>query len=406
MSAPIINKSKIFNDPIYGFISIPYELIFDLIEHSYFQRLRRISQTGLTQFVYPGAMHTRFHHALGSMYLMRNALQILKSKNVPISVEEEQAALIAILLHDIGHGPFSHTLESAILQDISHEEVSLLLLEELNNQCNGKLALAKEMFLGNYHRKFFKQLISGQLDMDRLDYLKRDSFFTGVSEGNINSERILTMLTVKNDELMMESKGIYSVEKYLTSRMFMYWQVYYHKTSFAAEMYLTETLRRAKHLSNNNIEVICNENLHYFLTRKSSKEISTQDLQHFVQLDDTDIWNALKLWQNHNDTILALLAQSIVQRKLPRSVIQQKPFSEVEIQSLKTQTENRLGITDGSYFVHQQKIVVEPYKNDDEPIKLLLKNGTSVSLQNAENQMLTHSLMQKSERYFICFPRV
>lgn len=400
-----INKYKIFNDPIYGFISIPFEIIFDLIEHPYFQRLRRISQTGLTNYVYPGATHTRFHHALGSMHLMYHTLQILKNKQIEISEEEEKAALIAILLHDIGHGPFSHALENTLMDEIHHEKISLILIEKLNEEFNGKLSLAIEMFLGKYPRKFFKQLISSQLDVDRLDYLKRDSFYTGVSEGNINSERILTMLNVFNDELVVDSKGIYSIEKYLTSRMFMYWQVYFHKTSFAAETYLIQTLKRAKDLINNNIEVVTNENLFYFLKKNSTAELTDKDISIFTTLDDSDVLSAIKSWQNHSDKILSILAKSIINRNLPKAKIVLNSLSDVELMELKEKTAKKLHISNPEYFVHQNKIQVIPYQNDKDPIMLLYKNNRCIPLQEAENQMLTKSLSQISERYFICYPR-
>jgi len=400
-----INKYKIFNDPIYGFVSIPFEIIFDLIEHPYFQRLRRISQTGLTNYVYPGATHTRFHHALGSMHLMYHTLQILKNKQIEISEEEEKAALIAILLHDIGHGPFSHALENTLMDEIHHEKISLILIEKLNEEFNGKLSLAIEMFLGKYPRKFFKQLISSQLDVDRLDYLKRDSFYTGVSEGNINSERILTMLNVFNDELVVDSKGIYSIEKYLTSRMFMYWQVYFHKTSFAAETYLIQTLKRAKDLINNNIEVVTNENLFYFLKKNSTAELTDKDISIFTTLDDSDVLSAIKSWQNHSDKILSILAKSIINRNLPKAKIVLNSLSDVELMELKEKTAKKLHISNPEYFVHQNKIQVIPYQNDKDPIMLLYKNNRCIPLQEAENQMLTKSLSQISERYFICYPR-
>jgi len=381
------------------------EIIFDLIEHPYFQRLRRISQTGLTNYVYPGATHTRFHHALGSMHLMYHTLQILKNKQIEISEEEEKAALIAILLHDIGHGPFSHALENTLMDEIHHEKISLILIEKLNEEFNGKLSLAIEMFLGKYPRKFFKQLISSQLDVDRLDYLKRDSFYTGVSEGNINSERILTMLNVFNDELVVDSKGIYSIEKYLTSRMFMYWQVYFHKTSFAAETYLIQTLKRAKDLINNNIEVVTNENLFYFLKKNSTAELTDKDISIFTTLDDSDVLSAIKSWQNHSDKILSILAKSIINRNLPKAKIVLNSLSDVELMELKEKTAKKLHISNPEYFVHQNKIQVIPYQNDKDPIMLLYKNNRCIPLQEAENQMLTKSLSQISERYFICYPR-
>lgn len=287
-----INKRKIFNDPVLGFVSISDDLLFDIIEHPYFQRLRRISQTGLSYYVYPGATHSRFLHALGGIQLMQITHKILRDKGVEISKEEERASLIAILLHDIGHGPFSHALESTLLDGIHHENLSITFMNLLNEEFNNELSLAIDIFLNKYPRKFFHQLISSQIDLDRLDYLKRDSFFTGVSEGNVNSERIITMMNVINDELVIDSKGIYSIEKYLTSRMFMYWQVYFHKTSVTAEIYLIEALKRAKQLTKEGKEVPASDILNYFLKKSDFIKLTKVDLEKFAQLDDSDIISA------------------------------------------------------------------------------------------------------------------
>ena len=300
------NKLKIFNDPIYGFITIPNSLIFDLIQHKYFQRLRRITQMGLSYLVYPGAHHTRFHHALGSMHLMQKAINVLRFKEVNISEDEENGLLIAILLHDIGHGPFSHAMEHSLVNDVSHEEISLRFMEELNQEFNGSLTLAISIFKGEYPRKFMCELISSQLDMDRADYLKRDSFYTGVAEGNINSERLITMLNVVDDHLVVEEKGIYSVEKFLVARRFMYWQVYLHKTGVVAEQLLTRTLKRAKELVQSGVALECSESLFYFLNSEINAEsFNTDTLNIFAQLDDYDIVAAMKQWQYHDDFVLS-----------------------------------------------------------------------------------------------------
>jgi hypothetical protein len=289
------NKLKIFNDPIYGFITIPNELIYDLIQHPYFQRLRRITQMGLSYLVYPGANHTRFHHALGCLHIMQKAIQTLRFKEVTISPEEENALYVAILLHDIGHGPFSHAMEKSIVEKVNHEEISILFMEKLNKEFNGKLTLAIQIFKGDYHRKFMLQLISSQLDMDRMDYLKRDSFYSGVAEGNINSDRLIQMLNVQDDFLVMEEKGIYSVEKFLVSRRLMYWQTYLHKTGVVAEMTLTNILKRAKELTQKGIVLECSKPLQFFLQNKINLEDFTDQVLHsFSLLDDYDVWSAIK----------------------------------------------------------------------------------------------------------------
>src|SRR5690554_2912167 len=314
------NKLKIINDPIYGFISIPHPFLFDLIEHPYFQRLRRISQMGLSSLVYPGATHTRFHHALGCMHMMQKAVQVLRFKQVNISEEEELALYIAILLHDIGHGPFSHAMENSIVENVHHEEISLAIMKFLNEEFNGKLSLAIEVFQGNYHRKFMLQLIASQLDMDRMDYLKRDSLYSGVAEGNINSERLIQMINVKDNQLVVEEKGIYSVEKFLVARRLMYWQCYFHKTSVTAEHILTQILKRAKELTQQGEKLWCSPALEYFLDKSKQNQVVTyfthQDLVQFSQLDDSDILGAIKQWQFHSDEILSSLCNGIVNRKL------------------------------------------------------------------------------------------
>lgn len=400
-----INKRKIFNDPVLGFVSISDDLLFDIIEHPYFQRLRRISQTGLSYYVYPGSTHSRFLHALGCINLMQITHKVLKDKGVKISKEEERASLIAILLHDIGHGPFSHALESTLLEGIHHEKLSITFMKLLNEGFNNELSLAIDIFLNKYPRKFFHQLISSQIDLDRLDYLKRDSFFTGVSEGNVNSERIITMMNVVNDELVIDGKGIYSIEKYLTSRMFMYWQVYFHKTSVTAEIYLIEALKRAKQLVKKGKNVPSSDVLQYFLEKSDFVEINKMDLEKFAQLDDSDVISALKLWQSHEDKTLSLLSQFIIQRKLPSSLIISEPISNEKVEQIKNEVKKLYSVQDAGYFVHQKELSVLAYNDTKDPIKLLLKNGEILELQKADNQVLVKDLRKKITRYHICIPR-
>ena len=400
-----INKRKIFNDPVLGFVSISDDLLFDIIEHPYFQRLRRISQTGLSYYVYPGATHSRFLHALGGIQLMQITHKILRDKGVEISKEEERASLIAILLHDIGHGPFSHALESTLLDGIHHENLSITFMNLLNEEFNNELSLAIDIFLNKYPRKFFHQLISSQIDLDRLDYLKRDSFFTGVSEGNVNSERIITMMNVINDELVIASIGIYSIEKYLPSRMFMYWQVDFHKTSVQAEIYLIEALKRANQLTKEGKEVPASDILNYFLKKSDFIKLTKVDLEKFAQLDDSDIISALKLWQANEDKILSLLSQFIIQRKLPFSCIISEPISKDKLLKLENATKELFDIEDGKNFVHQKDLSVLAYNDKKDPIKLLLKNGEIIELQKADNQVLVKDLRKKITRYHLCMPR-
>ncbi|MBP6374174.1 MAG: HD domain-containing protein, partial [Flavobacterium sp.] len=307
-----INKLKLFNDPIYGFISVPSPLLFDLIQHPYFQRLRRISQMGLSYLVYPGAHHTRFHHAIGCLHLMQKAVEVLRFKGVTISKDEENALYIAILLHDIGHGPFSHALEHSIVEEVNHEAISLLFMERLNGLFDGQLSLAIQIFKGNYPRKFMLQLISSQLDMDRMDYLNRDSFYSGVAEGTINSDRLIQMMHVIDDVLVLEEKGIYSIEKFLMARRLMYWQAYLHKTSLVAELMLMNALKRAKALLQKGISVEASKPLLYFMQHSVSREtFADAVLDQFAQLDDYDIISAIKAWQFHDDFILSNLSKMI-----------------------------------------------------------------------------------------------
>lgn len=401
----MINKLKIVNDPVHGFIKIPYEILFDVIEHPYFQRLRRISQTGLLNLVFPGATHTRFHHALGAMHLMFSALETLKLKGVKVSQEEEKAAMLAILLHDIGHGPFSHALESMLMDNWHHEKLSILLMNELNDEFDGQLNLAIEMFKGNYPRKFFNQLVSSQLDVDRLDYLKRDSFYTGVSEGSVNTQRLISMLNVSEEELVVDAKGIYSVENFLTARMFMYWQVYYHKTSVIAEHLLVKILSHAKELVSEGVELSASENLKYFLYRSEFETATPEDIRRFTELDDTDVLQAIKLWSSHSDFVLSKLCQSVVYRKFPKTISSSKPFTSEFIAKKVEETNQYFGIDNGAALVDEISRTLLAYDGRQQPILLLEKNGTKTGLQESENQILSAHIDGPGSRYILSFPR-
>ncbi|MEN9487727.1 MAG: hypothetical protein RIR56_1416, partial [Bacteroidota bacterium] len=399
------NKLKIINDPVHGFIKIPYEILYDVLEHRYFQRLRRISQTGLLSLVFPGATHTRFHHALGAMHLMFTALETLKLKNVKISDEEEKAALLAILLHDVGHGPYSHALESLLMEDWHHEKLSILLMKKLNDEFNGELDLALEMFQGKYHRKFFNQLITSQLDVDRLDYLKRDSFFTGVSEGSVNTQRIISMMNVKDDELLIDEKGVYSIENFLTARMFMYWQVYYHKTSALAEHLLVKILSRAKQLISEGKQVEAYGNLKYFLYKTDFEKATEEDVNRFTQLDDTDVLSAIKTWQNADDFVLSYFCKAVVQRKFPKTVFSSQKFEESEILEKIERANQKFGIENGDQLVEQISRTLLPYDNQKQPIFLLKRDGRKIKLEDAETQILSAHINQPTTKNILFFPR-
>ncbi|WP_336129045.1 HD domain-containing protein [Mesoflavibacter sp. CH_XMU1422-2] len=403
-----INKLKILNDPIYGFITIPNSTIFDLIEHKYFQRLRRISQMGLSYLVYPGAHHTRFHHAIGCMHLMQKAVQVLRFKGIKISKEEEEALYIAILLHDIGHGPFSHAMEHSIVNGVSHEEISVLFMQKLNEEFNGDLTLAIKIFKGDYHRKFMLQLISSQIDMDRADYLKRDSFYTGVSEGNINSERIITMLNVKDNELVIEHKGIYSVEKFLVARRLMYWQVYLHKTSLVAEQLVIRVLKRAKELSRQGVKLEASKPLQFFLKNEITlNEFDDNCLDTFAKLDDYDIISAMKSWQHHEDFVLSNLCEMIIDRQLLKVKIKKKPIKEdilfIHIKSLM----DKYNITEdeAKYFVFKGEISNQAYTRSKQNIKILYKSGKVDDVVKASDQLNLKALSKKVTKHYICYPK-
>jgi len=403
-----LNKLKILNDPIYGFITIPNALIYDLIEHPYFQRLRRISQMGLSYLVYPGAHHTRFHHAIGSMHLMQKAVDVLKFKGIEISNEEANALYIAILLHDIGHGPFSHALEQSIVKGVHHENISLKFMEALNEEFNGQLSLAITIFKAEYHRKFFYQLISSQLDMDRLDYLKRDSFYTGVAEGNINSERLLVMLNVVNDELVVEEKGIYSVEKFIVARRLMYWQVYLHKTGLVAEKVLERVLKRAKELVLQGVDLPASKAFKYFLKHQTATEqFSVEKLKTFAKLDDYDVLSAIKDWISNEDELLSKLSESLINRRFPKVILQRDPFSEAEIAEAceKITSKIKLSKTQLDYVFFTGKVKNQAYDTTKDNIKILFKNGDIKDISEASDQLNIQALASPVYKYYMCYPK-
>ena len=403
------NKKKIVNDPVYGFITIQYELLFDIIEHPWFQRLRRIRQLGLTDYVYPGAQHTRFHHALGAMHLMSLAIESLRSKGHEITDEENLAAQAAILLHDIGHGPFSHALENSIVNGLNHEQLSLLFMRKLNTHFEGKLEMAIAIFTDNYHKKFLHQLLSSQLDVDRLDYLNRDSFYTGVAEGTVGSDRIIKMMEVLNGELVLEEKGIYSIEKFLLARRLMYWQVYLHKTVLAAENLLVNMLKRAKYLVQNGEVVFATKGLNYFLNSINStynENLDDEFIEHFSHLDDYDIFAAAKQWMSHSDRILSDLSSRLIERKLFKIRIDDQPFKKDEIESLKAQWQLKGNAEqDISYYIFTGEITNSAYKSGEEKINILLKNGTIRDVRDASDQLRLSVYSESIRKYFLCYPK-
>jgi len=405
---PFLNKLKIFNDPIYGFVSLPYEIIFDLVEHPYFQRLRRIKQLGLTGLVYPGALHTRFHHAMGAMHLMGEAIDVIRSKGIEITDEEAQGVTIAILLHDIGHGPFSHALEHSIVNNINHEDISELFMNDLNKQFDEKLTLAIKIFENKYPKKFLHQLVSSQLDMDRLDYLNRDSFFTGVSEGVISSDRIIKMLTVVNDQLAIEAKGIYSIEKFIIARRLMYWQVYLHKTVLSAENMLVTILKRAKELAKKNIELFSTPSLKLFLYNNYSKEDFAKNsklLENFALLDDYDIMTSVKVWCNHSDTVLSMLCKNLVNRKLYKIELQNQPFKEDKINQLKSEIKKKYKLSEKEvgYIVFTGNVANDAYRADKIRINILSKDGTVTDIAEASDQLNIDVIAKTVKKYYLCF---
>ena len=405
-----MNKKKIFNDPIYGFISIPNDLIFDLIEHPYFQRLRRISQLGLTHMVYPGANHTRFAHALGSMHLTSEALEVLKSKGHKITEEESTGVLIAVLLHDIGHGPFSHALENSIVSGITHEKLSELYMEALNVEFKGKLTTAIQIFKGEYPKKFLHSLVTSQLDMDRLDYLKRDSFYTGVSEGVIGTDRIIKMLDIHNDKLVVEAKGIYSVEKFILARRLMYWQVYLHKTVVSAEFLLASILKRAKELAIAEKPMFTSPTLSRFLHNKfSEKEFAANasNLKLFAELDDFDIMCSIKVWQKHGDDLLSIMSEKLITRKLNALEISPSPPDGSKSRKYREKAMKLYKLKQKEIpFLVQTGLLSNPaYKKEDDRINLLYKDGRVVDIATASDKQTISVISIPLKKYFLYFPK-
>lgn len=404
-----INKRKIFNDPIYDFISIPFDFVLDIIDHKYFQRLRRIKQLGLTSLVYPGALHNRFEHALGAMSLMVNALQSLKNKGVSITDEEHEATILAILLHDIGHGPFSHALEFTIVENLHHEKLSEIFMNKLNDEFNGRLSLAIKIFKGNYNKIFLHELVSSQLDMDRLDYLIRDSFYCGVSEGIVPSKRLIELLDVKNGRLAINQKGIYSVEKFLVARRIMYWQVYFHKTAIAVECMLISALKRAKELANKGESLFCTPSFKYFLYNKinvTDFEKNDESINHFSSLDDNDILTSIKVWQNHSDPTLSFICKGLIERKLWKIKIQKTPFEDNFVDFLKSksiQKINNLNIDVKHYFINK-KISNNAYQIGIENINIFYKDGSIFDITKASDNFNIDALSNEVSKYYICYP--
>ena len=417
------NKKKIINDPVYGFIKISFEGLFDIIEHPYFQRLRRIKQLGLTYFVYPGATHTRFQHALGSFYLMSMAIEVLRSKGVDITREEEEATLAAILLHDVGHGPFSHALEESIVPGIHHEDLSLLFMHVLNMEFGGRLELAIKIFTGQYPKQFLHQLITGQLDMDRLDYLKRDSFFTGVTEGVIGSDRIVRMLNVVDDRLVVDHKGIYSIEKFLIARRLMYWQVYLHKAVLSSEILLVNILKRARKLAEEGVELFCTPSLSHFLypqasgnhlfgNRKQAKHLEItgtvrRNLDMFAGLDDNDIMASAKVWADHPDRVLSALCLKLKNRDLSRIEIRTAPFQAAYITAIRKHAGERYALKeeDIDYLVQAGTISNFAYSSEDEQIEILYNDGQLVDIATASDMLDMAVLSKTVRKYFLYYPK-
>lgn len=404
-------ERKIINDPVFGFINIPKGLLYDIVRHPLLQRLTRIKQVGLSSVVYPGAQHTRFQHSLGAFHLMSEAIMQLASKGNFIFDSEAEAVQAAILLHDIGHGPFSHVLEDTIVKDVSHEEISLMLMERMNKEMNGQLSLAIQIFKDEYPKRFLHQLVSGQLDMDRLDYLRRDSFYTGVTEGNIGSARIIKMLDVADDHLVVESKGIYSIENFLTARRLMYWQVYLHKTSVAYERMLISTLLRAKELASQGIELFASPALHFFLYNNISPDTFRNDpecLENFIQLDDNDIWTSLKVWSNHPDKVLSTLSLGMINRNVFKVEISPTPISEERKKELTLQISQQLNIplSEANYFVSTPSIEKNMYEPADDSIDIIYKDGTIKNIAEASDMLNISLLSKKVKKYYICYHRL
>lgn len=406
-----MKKSKIINDPVFGFINIPKGLLYDIVCHPYLQRLNHIKQVGLSSVVYPGAQHTRFQHSLGAFYLMSETIRQLIDKGNLISDEEAEGAEAAILLHDIGHGPFSHVLESTLVQQVTHEEISLMLMERMNKEMDGKLTLAIQIFKDEYPKHFLHQLVSGQLDMDRLDYLRRDSFYTGVTEGNIGSARIIKMLNIIDDHLVVEKKGIYSIENFLTARRLMYWQVYLHKTSVAYERMMVSTLKRAKELAMNGADLFASPALHFFLYNDIHREEfynNPECLDHFIQLDDSDIWTSLKTWNSYPNKVLSILSQGLVNRHIFKVEISTEPISQKRIDELIKQISRyyNISLADTQYFIAIHDIEKNMYNPADDSINILYPDGSIKNIAEASDMLNITLLSKKVKKYYLCYQRL
>ncbi|GAB6011157.1 HD domain-containing protein [Viscerimonas tarda] len=402
-------KRKIINDPVFGFISIPNGFIYNLIGHPYLQRLNRIKQLGLTSFVYPGAQHTRLSHSIGAMYLMQEAIDALRSKGQEISSDEADGALACILLHDVGHGPFSHVLERGLVSNIRHEDISLMMMQELTAEYAGAFDACIAIFKDEYPKRFLHQLVSGQLDVDRLDYLRRDSFFTGVVEGNIGSARIIKMLNVKNDRLVVEAKGIYSIENFLTSRRLMYWQVYLHKTAVAAEKMLINILKRAKEVSQRGASLFAPPSLSYFINNDINRKTFTKEaLHHFINLDDNDIWCALKVWADNKDVALSTLSRSLINRSLFKIELSSSPKEEEVVEEYIKKYSSAFGITphEASYLVSSDSIATNMYNESDDSIDILYNDGTIKNISEASDMLNIELLSKKIEKYYFSYLKI
>ena len=406
-----MNDAKIINDPVFGFIKIPKGLLYNVVEHPLFQRLNRINQLGLASVVYPGARHTRFQHSLGAFHLMSEAILNLQQKGIFIFESEAEAVQAAILMHDIGHGPFSHVLENTLIHGISHEEISLMMMEEINKSLNGQMNLAISIFKGDYPKNFLHQLISSQLDMDRLDYLRRDSFYTGVTEGNIGSARIIKMLNVIDDSLVVEQKGIYSLENYLTTRRLMYWQVYLHRTCVAYEKVLVNLLNRAKELVRKGHDVFASPALHYFLSNDVDAEwfnTHPEALSYYEELDDSDIWSAMKAWKHDDDKILSILATDMLDRKIFKVEVHEEPIPQERIDGLQQEIAQKLDIPieEAHYLMSLNTIQKDMYNVDDDSIAILYKNGEIKDISEASELLNVQLLSKKIRKYYLCYQRL
>ena len=403
---------KIINDPVFGFIRIPRGLLLEIVKHPYFYRLSRIKQLGLAYMVFPGAQHTRFQHSIGAYHLVTNAMRSLTRKGHFIFDSEEEAVSAAILLHDIGHGPFSHVLEHTLISGVSHEDISLLIMERLNQAMRGELTLAIKIFKNEYPKQFLHQLISSQLDVDRLDYLRRDSFFSGVTEGNIGSSRIIDMLNVVDDHLVVEKKGIYSIENYLVSRRLMYWQVYLHKTAVSAELMLIRALQRAKYLAMNGEELFCSPSLRFFLYQEIDEERFKEDdtsLNQFLQLDDNDIWSALKVWQNHDDKILSMLSSNLINRNIFKVETSDSPYDPLFIEEKVNAISQHFGISHADtvrYLISEKEVGKDMYNLYDDKIEILEKDGTIHDVAEVSDMLNIETLSKHVKKYYLCYQRI